>query len=219
MSIRIPLVFDDDSEERPKPRKRPQQARSSVTVAAIIEAAAQVLERDGYDALTTTSVAERAGVSVGTLYQYFPDKAAVVAGLVEARLGAETQAMRAAYADAVQLSRDEATDRLVGAFVHLFEGDPAQSAAVLYGALRVRWRPVIDDLITSMIEATRDLLKPYLPDSSKAEQVAYTAVTAVIGVVARTLVEHPDRLRDGSTAHEVRTLVRAYLAAAEHNEV
>ena len=57
-----------------EPRKTPIQARSTVTVEAIFEATIQVLLSRGADRLTTTRVAERAGVSVGTLYQYYPNK-------------------------------------------------------------------------------------------------------------------------------------------------
>jgi AcrR family transcriptional regulator len=59
-------------------RRSPKQARSRATWDAIVEAAAQILERQGPDGLTTNDVAERAGVSIGTLYQYFPDKQAIL---------------------------------------------------------------------------------------------------------------------------------------------
>ncbi len=59
-------------------RRRPKQARARATVDSILEAAVQVLERAGADGLNTNSVAERAGVSIGTLYQYFPDKEAIL---------------------------------------------------------------------------------------------------------------------------------------------
>lgn len=64
------------------PRKRPRQQRATATVEAILEAAARILERDGLDALTTNAVAERAGVSIGSLYQYFPGKPAILAELI-----------------------------------------------------------------------------------------------------------------------------------------
>jgi|WetSurMetagenome_2_1015567.scaffolds.fasta_scaffold17339_10 AcrR family transcriptional regulator len=63
------------------PRKRPIQKRSMTTVAAILEGAAQVLERRGIDAFTTNAIAEQAGVSIGTLYQYYADKNSVAAAL------------------------------------------------------------------------------------------------------------------------------------------
>src|SRR5690625_3838601 len=59
-------------------RKQPQQARSSECVAAILEAAVQVLAKEGVQRFTTARVAERAGVSIGSLYQYFPNKAAIL---------------------------------------------------------------------------------------------------------------------------------------------
>jgi AcrR family transcriptional regulator len=59
-------------------RKRPQQARSATLVSAILEAALQVLAKEGAQRFTTTRVAERAGVSVGSVYQYFPNKAAIL---------------------------------------------------------------------------------------------------------------------------------------------
>src|ERR1700719_2020688 len=59
-------------------RKQPQQARSSELVATILEAAVQVLAKEGAQRFTTARVAEKAGVSVGSLYQYFPNKAAIL---------------------------------------------------------------------------------------------------------------------------------------------
>src|SRR5437016_906609 len=64
-------------------RKQPVQARSEATVSAIFEATVQVLLGVGYRKMTTTRVAERAGVSVGTLYQYFPNRRALIAAVIE----------------------------------------------------------------------------------------------------------------------------------------
>ncbi len=68
---------------RLEPRKRPVQKRSKATVDDLLVAAAQVFEGHGYAAGTTNRIAERAGVSVGTLYQYFPSKEAVAVALLE----------------------------------------------------------------------------------------------------------------------------------------
>jgi AcrR family transcriptional regulator len=65
-----------------RPRKSPRQPRSAVTVASILEAAAQVLEAAGFDGFNTNAVARRAGVSVGSLYQYFPNKQALTIALI-----------------------------------------------------------------------------------------------------------------------------------------
>ncbi|MGA8018336.1 MAG: TetR/AcrR family transcriptional regulator [Desulfobacterales bacterium] len=69
--------------QRLNPRKQPVQHRSKATVDVILVAAAQVFEAHGYAAGTTNRIAERAGVSIGTLYQYFPSKEAIAVALLE----------------------------------------------------------------------------------------------------------------------------------------
>src|SRR5580692_2203382 len=68
---------------RLEPRKLPAQSRSTATVNAVLEAAARILERRGFEGYTTNAVAERAGISIGSLYQYFPSKDAVTVALIE----------------------------------------------------------------------------------------------------------------------------------------
>ncbi|WP_250507931.1 TetR/AcrR family transcriptional regulator [Caballeronia sp. GAFFF3] len=65
-----------------QPRKAPAQSRSEATVASIVEAAAQVLESEGFEGFNTNAVARRAGVSIGSLYQYFPGKDALIVALI-----------------------------------------------------------------------------------------------------------------------------------------
>jgi AcrR family transcriptional regulator len=71
------------SKNRPMARKNPSQARSAETVSFIIEAAARILETAGHDGFSTNAVASTAGVSIGTLYQYFPNKDAIVGALLD----------------------------------------------------------------------------------------------------------------------------------------
>ncbi|MDC5595993.1 TetR/AcrR family transcriptional regulator [Acinetobacter baumannii] len=70
------------SETLPDPRKRPRQARSAATFEAILEAAARILESLGFAGFNTNAVAELAGVSIGSLYQYFPSKEALIVELI-----------------------------------------------------------------------------------------------------------------------------------------
>ncbi len=64
------------------PRKSPQQTRAESTVAVIVEAAARILERRGFEGFNTNAVAAKAGVSIGSLYQYFPNKDALLSALI-----------------------------------------------------------------------------------------------------------------------------------------
>ena len=76
------LAFRPMSEILPDPRKRPRQARSVATFEAILEAAARILESLGFAGFNTNAVAELAGVSIGSLYQYFPSKDALIVELI-----------------------------------------------------------------------------------------------------------------------------------------
>src|SRR6266853_2708066 len=76
-----------------EPRKSPVQARSAASVDAILEATIQVLLQVGKERLTTTKVALRAGVSVGTLYQYFPNKSALLKAALKRHLDEVTEAI------------------------------------------------------------------------------------------------------------------------------
>jgi AcrR family transcriptional regulator len=84
----------------PIPRKQPLQERAAVTVDAILIAVEQVLERHGLAGLTTNRVAEIAGVSIGTLYQYYPNKEALVRAVQERYLTQTLGAVRALIAAA-----------------------------------------------------------------------------------------------------------------------
>ena len=94
-------------------RKRPIQARSAETVRVIVEAAARILETDGLEGYTTNAVARRAGVSVGSPYQYFPGKDALTAALIER----ETALLLGDIAAIATADAGEALRQLIGACV------------------------------------------------------------------------------------------------------
>lgn len=115
-------------------RRSPVQARAAVTVDAILEAGIQLLEADGVAALTTNRIARRAGVSVGTLYQYFDSKQDILAALAERR----AQAVRDAIARTVIERPGLGSIRtIVRALTQGFDGSPATQTALL-GALFAR---------------------------------------------------------------------------------
>ena len=91
-------------------RKRPQQARSEGLVAAILEAAVQVLTTEGAQRFTTARVAERAGVAVGSLYQYFPNKAAILFRLQSDEWQRTGRQMHAILADTTRTPADRLRD-------------------------------------------------------------------------------------------------------------
>jgi len=100
-----------------EPRKTPVQTRAAVTVEAISEATIQVLLSQGADRLTTTRVAERAGVSVGTLYQYYPNKESLLFAVLEDHLDKVTAAVETACEQASHKPLSEMIRTVVEAFV------------------------------------------------------------------------------------------------------
>ncbi|WP_353473376.1 TetR/AcrR family transcriptional regulator [Salipiger sp. H15] len=101
------------------PRKTPRQGRSRASVEAILTAATQILEAGGAAALTTNGVADRAGVSIGTLYQYFPNKETILAELIRRQKAQffEDMAQAVAAAHAMGL-REAAATVLHAAILH-----------------------------------------------------------------------------------------------------
>ena len=100
-----------------EPRKTPVQARSTATVEAIYEATIQVLLNEGAERLTTTRVAERAGVSVGTLYQYYPNKQSLLFAVLEGHMNKVSVAVEAACERARSKPTAEVVQEVVEAFV------------------------------------------------------------------------------------------------------
>jgi AcrR family transcriptional regulator len=107
-----------------KPRKHASQRRSRATVDALIEATARILIRDGFDKASTNRIAERAGVSVGSLYQYFPSKEALVAAVTQRHSEELTQVVRSALQKAAELPIEPAVRTLVVAAIDAHRIDP-----------------------------------------------------------------------------------------------
>ncbi|PIT02417.1 TetR family transcriptional regulator [Bradyrhizobium nitroreducens] len=96
-----------------KPRKNASQERSRATVDALVEATARILVRDGFEKASTNRIAEVAGVSVGSLYQYFPSKEALVAAVIDRHNEEIMGIVRAALAEVADLPIDKAVRKLV----------------------------------------------------------------------------------------------------------
>ncbi len=96
----------------PEPRKRPKQSRSLLLVRAIQEACLQILEQEGPDQLTTQRIADVAGVNIASLYQYFPNKEAILAEVFEEQIKRYTASARKRFAEIEQMSRASLEDTL-----------------------------------------------------------------------------------------------------------
>ena len=198
-----------------KPHKQPVQSRSQLTVQAILEAAIQVFEAHGHAGGTTARIAERAGVSIGSLYQYFPNKDAILHCLADQHLSdADAAASRLlAYAGSAQPSLIEAIDLMVDGFMLLHRQNPVlhrllYEEGLLSAELRERARRVQDQ----HTEALADLLAqhPQVRSSNPALQ-AYFVVEMVEHFTHQLVIAPPAQTLPMLT-DELKRLLLGYLA-------
>jgi AcrR family transcriptional regulator len=106
------------------PRKNASQDRSRATVDTLIEATARILVKEGFDKASTNRIADKAGVSVGSLYQYFPGKEALVAAVMERHSQELIQVARGVLAAVVKLPMEQAIRKLVTTALEAHRIDP-----------------------------------------------------------------------------------------------
>jgi AcrR family transcriptional regulator len=116
-------------------RRIPRQARAAESAAAILEAAAQILEAGGMTGFTTNAVAERAGVSIGTLYQYFADKNAILLALAKQQVGFGLAEIARALSGEIDPTPEGRVRAMVRAAVHAFRGRQRARKAVMEAVL------------------------------------------------------------------------------------
>src|SRR4051812_25649343 len=121
-------------DEKSLERRKPTQARSQERVQRILEAAAQVVDEVGYDAATTNAIAKRAGASIGSLYQFFPNKAALMHALAIQYMDELRGLLQKALTDlnAEGLSWQDVVGRVIDAFAH-FHQTRAGFRAIWFG--------------------------------------------------------------------------------------
>ncbi len=134
-------------------RREPQQHRARQTVEAMLDAVERVLKRQGIDAITTNRIAEAAGVSIGSVYQYFPDKRAIFTALHGRHVAEVSQAIERALAETASSSFEDFTRVLVEALMDAHARDPElheiisaavpESAQGFRNALRATFERVI----------------------------------------------------------------------------
>jgi AcrR family transcriptional regulator len=193
------------------PRKTPRQARSRATVDAILEAVAYILARHGYAGLTTNRVAERAGVNIASLYQFFPNKASLITELQRRHV----EASRAAAAEAIAATRDRSISGVIAALVRSGLASHAVNPTlhrVFAEELPGRWmRDVValaPDPIQPQLEAwLRELGRP----SIDAERVAWMLRAMLRAVIHDAIMERPQDLRSGRLVKELEYLLQSYL--------
>ncbi len=194
-------------------RKAPSQARAKATVDAILEAAARVLVDDGFDAASTNRIAQVAGVSVGSLYQYFPSKEAIVADLIDRQadkmLGLLVQRL-ADHAGAPFGTMVRAVSR---ALMETIADDAPLNQVLLEQLPRVgrmpklrEWERRAAQVVQVALEGHRDEVRV-----QNLEVASLMLVHLVDGITITLATYHGDLLRTRAAADEMVDLIARYV--------
>ncbi|MEP9353471.1 TetR/AcrR family transcriptional regulator [Xanthobacter sp. KR7-65] len=198
-----------------KPRKTPQQTRSAATIGAIHEATIQVLLAEGAGRLTTTRVAERAGVSVGTMYQYYPHKQALLYAIVDRHLQTIMDAMMAAAERLTGSDLAVVAEGLATAWLDAKTADMVASRAIYAIAsdfdlteVMARGMKLMTNVIATLLAAA--------PDArfARRDAVAFM-LAAMLGGSVRVVMESSPTDEDfACLRQELPRACHAYLVAA-----
>jgi AcrR family transcriptional regulator len=172
-------------------RKQPKQARSNASIAVILEAAAQVLAKEGAHRFTTARVAEKAGVSVGSLYQYFPNKAAILFRL-QSDEWRQTSDLLSSILEDLRQPPLQRLRVLVHAFIRS-ECDEAQTRVALNDAAPLyRDAPEALEARASADAAFQTWTAEVLPNATEATRaLVCDLITTTLGDVGKTFSETP----------------------------
>lgn len=195
-------------------RKKPIQKRSEATINVILEATTQILDREGEKALNTNEIAARSGFSIGTLYQYFKNKDAIINALAEREFGAAREKFDALIGSHRDVTREVAVRAVVRALVEPFAQRPkARRAVVLYLAKRIDLvvvRKLANDMAARLFERMR-FHPGFNGVPSRLKQSLL--VSAVLGAVRGTLISEPESLASQGFEDELVALIIAYIDA------
>jgi len=188
------------------PRKVPKQARSTQLVADILVAAIRVLEREGASRFTTIRVAETAGVSVGSLYQYFPNKQAILFRLQVDEWQRTGSTMGALLGDPATPPEER-----LGAMIHQFFQSEAALHAAAPSCVEVpesrAGRELSKAIVQSFIVETAPLASPR--QRRFAGELLFTTITAVGKQLAQ---QHPDAAEVARWSDEITQMLIGYLS-------
>jgi AcrR family transcriptional regulator len=195
---------------RTTPRKSPTQARSRATVDAILAATARLLVKHGFDQTSTNQIAEAAGVSIGSLYQYFPSKESLVTALMERHMDEMRVLVFAQLARVQAMSLLDAVRTMIDLMLRAHAVDPALHKVLMEQVPRTCKRT---DFEHEVLAAVGAFLRARRDEISVVDvELAATLVVATVEAITHGAVLHqPHRLEDDRLTEELTAMVYTYL--------
>ena len=196
-------------------RKSPRQARSRATVQAILEAAARVFVEDGLEGATTNRIAVVAGVSVGSLYQYFPNKESLVQALLVSHVAdAEARRPRALRGPEL-LTLRERLRIAIGWHLEVHAADPALHEMLTNAAPRLLGADVLREFKSTYHRVMRAVLEPYAAElrPRNLDLAAFVVAECMEALTHGAVLHHPELLDRAELVDEMTELLAGYLEA------
>jgi AcrR family transcriptional regulator len=193
-------------------RKVPKQDRSRATVDAILQAAAKVFVSEGFEAATTARIAELAGVSIGSLYQYFPNKEALIAALGEHEMKRMTNLLATRLAGTENASPRAVIRSCVRAVLDYYESEPELQRVLVEHVPRISGLDRIHLLDLSIVDLVRGYFEGQGGIQRKNPHAAYFIVVHAVRAVAfGYLFQKPAGLDADTLTDELTDMVASYL--------
>ncbi len=195
------------------PRKTPQQSRSQATVDAILDAAAHLFCESGFDTATTNAIAERAGVSIGSCYQYFPNKLALLEALRERHIKGLWEAIGAACDEACALAWPGALRHVI-ARCSAYNGRHVSLMVVLHKELPVHSRTM--DRMVMAQSTLQHHLRKFLEAHQgsikvNVDQALFMMPALGRGIFTAAAIEQPHAVEDEKFVDEIVSIMLGYL--------
>jgi len=199
-----------------KPRKPASQRRSRATVDALIEATARILVREGFDKASTNRIAEAAGVSVGSLYQYYPSKEALVVAVIERHNRQIMTVVREALAEAAGQPIEQGVRTLVAAAINAHRVDPALHRVLAEQIPRTGALETVEAYNREAYELLRTYLEAHRGEfrAVDMELAAFVCATSIEALTHTAVLHRSDFLSDEAAetlVDEAARLVVGYL--------
>lgn len=199
---------------RTAPRKKAIQPRARATVDAILEATARVLVREGYDHASTNRIAEAAGVSIGSLYQYFPSKEALVAALMERHVEEMAGVLERETTRVLDAPFPSAIEHVVEAMLAAHAVNPKLHKVFVEQVPRVGRLQKIRDIEEGALRLARGFLehrRAELRAGLDLDLASFIVVATVEALTHAAVLYRPELLADRRMVREVRDVVLRYL--------
>lgn len=195
---------------RTNPRKQAQQARAVTTVDAILKATARILMKDGYDRASTNKIAMAAGVSIGSLYQYFPSKEALVAALADRHLQEMLTLFRTELPLLIALPLESAVERVVRLMVAAHAVDPKLHKVLVEQVPRIGKLAQVEGLEREMTALARAYLESRRAelDVEDLDLSAYIVVGIIESLTHAAVLTRPELLGEPFIRAVTRAVVR-----------